>query len=163
MRRSNTNPQMFPHPNHLPRWLLLSLLTSGALLLVSGLLWDALHYFAGAGSDELALPHRLEHPLMQLHGLGLIGFVFALGGLAPVHVPRGWREQRNRKTGLLMIAAALFLALSGYALYYWVGEASRNWVGIAHAAVGTLMALLLAVHALWRRSKRFSSKVRSDQ
>ena len=142
---------MYPHPNRLPRWLLSTLLVTGVLLLASGLLWDALHYFVGAGQSELAFPHPWEAPLMRLHGLAMIGFLFALGGLGPVHVPRGWRENRNTRSGVMLISAAVILALSGYALYYWVSEATRGWVGIAHTAVGALMALALGVHALWRR------------
>ena len=139
---------MHPHPNRLPRWLRAVLLVSGALLLLSGVLWLALHWRHGFSSDDLALPHPWEHPLMQLHGFVLIPFLFALGALSPVHVPRGWREKRNLKSGLALIASTVLLAGSGYALYYWVDDLARDWVGWLHAVLGILLALVFAAH--WR-------------
>lgn len=139
---------MFPHPNHLPRWLKPILLGSGALLVVSGTLWLWLHYSSGAGSAEGALPHPLEALLMRLHGLGVFLFLFALGGLGPVHVPRGWREGRSRRSGLSLIASAVLLTGTGYALYYWVGESARPFVGWLHSGIGAAMALAFAIH--WR-------------
>jgi hypothetical protein len=134
---------VFPHPNHLPRWLNRLLLGSGTALLVTGLAWDALHY--GRGADTLPSPG--EHWLMRAHGLAVLAFVVALGGLGPVHVPRGWRQERNRGTGATLLALAAALLASGYALYYFTGDASRDWVGILHAALGTALAALV----LWHR------------
>lgn len=139
---------MHPHPNRLPRWLRAVLLGSGALLLITGLLWLALHWRHGLSTAALELPHAWEHPLMQLHGFALIPFLFALGALSPVHVPRGWRERRNLKSGVALIASCLLLAASGYVLYYWVDELARDWLGWLHAGIGTLLAVVFAAH--WR-------------
>ena len=139
---------MYPHPNTLPRWLKTLLLASGALLIVTGGLWLWLHYGLGAGSDEGALPHPWEAGLMRAHGLGVIVFLFALGGLGPVHIPRGWRERRSLRSGLTLAACALLLAASGYGLYYWVSEAQRPLLGWLHSAVGAVMGLVFALH--WR-------------
>ncbi len=144
---------MYPHPNNLPDWLKPVLLGGALLLAVTGALWLWLHYRLGAGSAEGALPHAWEAMLMRLHGLGVVVFLFALGGLGPVHVPRGWREQRSVRSGLTMVTCAVLLAASGYALYYWVGEAMRPLLGWLHSAVGLLMAIAFVFH--WRgRSTR---------
>lgn len=137
---------MFPHPNRLPRWLHRLMLISGALLLLSGLGWEVLRDTLGAGREQVALPHPGEAWLMRLHGLALLGFVLALGALGPVHVPRGWREGRNRRSGLLLIVAAIFLLCSGYALSYWVGDETRRAVGLSHTTVGVMLALLVSWH-----------------
>lgn len=137
---------MFPHPNRLPRWLHRLLFASGALLLASGLGWELLHDLLGAGSAEFAMPHPGEPWLMRLHGLAVIAFLVALGGLGPVHIPRGWREQRKRATGLLLIAAAATLGLSGYALGYFAGDETRRAIGLAHTAIGVAMAALALAH-----------------
>jgi hypothetical protein len=139
---------VFPHPNRLPRWLNRLLLISGALLLATGLGWDALHYTIGGGSGGLPAPG--ESWLLRAHGLVMLAFTVALGGLGPVHVPRGWRQKRNRITGLMLAGAATLLLASGYALYYWTGDASREWVGVSHALVGTAAAAVV----LWHRRAR---------
>lgn len=139
---------MHPHPNRLPRWLRTLLMASGAALLLTGLLWAALHWRAGFASADLLLPHPWEHPLMQLHGLAVIGFLFALGALSPVHMPRGWRERRNLGSGVSLIAVAAVLAGSGYALYYWVDDRTHLWVGALHTVTGVVLAAVFAVH--WR-------------
>lgn len=139
---------MHPHPNRLPHWLRRLLILSGLALLLTGLTWEALHWRAGFSNLELVLPHPWEAPLMRAHGLAMIGFLFALGGLGPVHVPRGWRELRNRKSGLLLIASAAALAGTGYALYYWTSETARPQVGWLHSGFGLLLALVFALH--WR-------------
>lgn len=85
---------------------------------------------------------------MRLHGLAVLAFLFALGGLGTVHVPRGWRQRRNHFSGLSLIAFAVALTVSGYALYYWVDELARVWVGGVHAVLGLLLAAVFAWH--WR-------------
>lgn len=137
---------MFPHPNKLPRWLFWLLLLSGSALLLSGGGWLLAHWGYGAGSEELALPHPAEHRLIQAHGLAALLFTLALGGLGPVHLPRGWRQQRNHRSGLALVGAALLLLLSGYALYYWVDEAIRPAIGWLHSGIGLAMAIVLLVH-----------------
>lgn len=141
---------MFPHPNPLPRWLKPLFWGAGALLLFTGLLWLWLHYRYGTASAE-GLPHPAEHPLIQAHGLAALLFTLALGALGPVHVPRGWREGRNKRSGLLLITSAALLLASGYALYYFTSEEWRPWVGGLHAGVGSAMALVVGLHAKWRQ------------
>lgn len=137
---------MFPHPNLLPRWLHRLLLISGAALLLTGLCWEAVHYTLGGGRGAQALPHASEAWLMRLHGAGVLAFTLALGALGPVHIPRGWRQRRNWISGLFQVGFALALLLSGYALSYFTDDSNRSVVGLLHAAIGVLMALVLIFH-----------------
>ena len=138
------------------RWQHHALATAGALLLLTGALWLALHYTVGAGAGEL--PHPLEAWCLRLHGLGAFAGVFMLGVLAAAHVPQGWRlSQRRgwigqRRSGLALCALAGALVLSGYALFYFSPEALRSALGWGHSAVGAAMAALVLTHR--RRGQR---------
>ena len=145
-----------PHPTHvprhrLPRWQRRALHASGLALLLTGLVWLALHYSVGAGTGEL--PHPLEAWCLRLHGLAAMAGVFLLGALAAAHVPQGWRLSRRwhlagqKRTGLLLCALAALLVLSGYLLYYFAPEDMRPALGWTHAGLGVAMAAVV----LWHR------------
>ena len=139
-----------PHAHRLVRWQRLALYLSGALLVVTGLVWLGVHYSVGAGAGEL--PHPLEAWSLRLHGLGAFIGLFVLGALAAAHVPQGWRlshrrrwaGQRNSGLGLCVIGGVL--VLSGYLLYYFAPESVRPALGWVHSAAGVAMGLLVAYH-----------------
>jgi hypothetical protein len=141
-----------PHPaaQHLARWQRVSLYTVGALLLVTGSLWLAVHYGVGAGAGEL--PHPLEAWTLRLHGLAAFAGLFLFGVIAASHLPHGWRLSRRRRwahqrrTGLLLCALALALALSGYLLYYFAPETIRPALGWVHSIAGLAMAAVMTLH-----------------
>ena len=140
-----------PHAvSHFARWQRWCVYAAGALLLLSGVAWLALHYLLGAGAGEL--PHPLEAWLMKLHGLAATLGTFVLGAMAAAHVPQGWRLSRRhrwahqRRTGLLLSALAAALVLSGYLLYYFAPEWLRPGLGWAHSASGLVMAMVLTLH-----------------
>ena len=138
------------HSHRLVRWQRDALYLSGAVLLLTGCLWLAIHYSIGAGAGEL--PHPLEVWSLRVHGLAAFAGVFVLGVLAAAHIPQGWRlSQRRRwvaqrRSGLWLCASGALLVLSGYALFYFAPEAARPAMGWAHAVIGTVMALLIASH-----------------
>lgn len=151
------HPRAHPlHPKHpprhrLPRWQRRTLYAVGALLLVTGLAWLALHYSVGAGVGEL--PHPLEAWCLRLHGLAAMAGLFVLGALAAAHIPQGWRLSRRwqlagqQRTGVLLCAVGVLLVLSGYLLYYFAPEDLRPALGWAHAGLGVVMAGSI----LWHR------------
>jgi hypothetical protein len=145
---------MTRHTNRLPGWHRLTLYTSGAVLLASGLLWLALHYSVGGGAG--GLPHPLEAWAMRLHGLAAFAGLFVLGVIAGSHIPHGWRmsgRQRwapQRGTGLMLALLGGALVLTGYLLYYFAPETVRPALGWLHTGVGLAMGAALAVH---QRSK----------
>lgn len=136
-------------PNPLRPWLRRLLRAAAGSLLVSGLAWIPVHYLYGAGAGEL--PSPAEPWLMRWHGLAVLGMLWALGAISAAHAPRGWAMGRQRLTGAALLGGWAVLAGSGFALSYLVPEAWRPGVGLAHAAAGTAVFALGAVHGRRRR------------
>jgi len=149
MIRAPHNPP-HRHVHRLVRWQREALYFSGAVLLLTGCLWLAIHYSIGAGTGEL--PHPLEAWSLRVHGLAAFAGVFVLGVLAAAHIPQGWRLSQHRRwatqrtSGLWLCASGALLVLSGYALFYFAPEAIRPAMGWVHAVIGAVMALLIASH-----------------
>ena len=151
MVRPPPSPARAPyHAHRLIRWQRLALYLTGALLLLTGGAWLAVHYSVGAGAGEL--PHPLEVWALRLHGLLAFAGVFVLGVLAAGHIPQGWRLSHRRRwesqrsSGVLLCTIGALLVLSGYALFYFAPESVRPALGWAHAFVGVTMAVLIASH-----------------
>ena len=122
---------------------------SGALLLVSGILWLVFHYFLRVHGELGEAPHPLESWWLRFHGAAAMLVLLVLGSLLPVHVRRGWHQRRNLLAGMVLGTAALLLIASGYALYYFGGEEARPWISAFHWVLG-LGALPLVVWHIWR-------------
>jgi hypothetical protein len=116
------------HPAH--RALLYIVL---ALLFASGL----------AGEME-----AVRATLMKVHGAAAMGTLVFLGVLLARHVPGGWAARANRLSGALLLAAALWLTLTGYLLYYAGGEKLREIAAQTHLWVGIGVAALFSVHLI---------------
>lgn len=124
-----------------------SLYFFASLLWLSGLGWLIAHYAFRPG-DPLAGAHPSEPWWLRVHGAAVLGFLIAFGALLPGHIGRGWRQGLNRGSGLAMIVAAAILTLSGYGLYYLVGDAWRGWASLIHWTAGLASAVALLVHVL---------------
>jgi len=139
--------------NPLRPWLRGLLRASAWSLLLSGLLWLPVHYLYGAGAGELPAP--LEPWLMRWHGLAVLGLLWALGAVSAAHAPRGWamkRAPRQRWSGAVLLGGWGGLAASGFALSYLTPEPWRAGAGLTHAAAGTAVFVLGAVHGRRRRT-----------
>src|SRR6185312_3315029 len=124
----------------------------GALLALSGVGWLVCHYWLRA--PGLA-PHPLEVWWLRLHGAAMVGFLVVFGMLLPAHVKHGWRQGRNRGSGVPVIVATAFLTLTGYGLYYIVSDGLRDWVGVLHWTVGLAAVGGLGLHvALGKQQAR---------
>ena len=153
-----TDHRPHSHAPHVPlrashrliRWQRLGVYLAGAVLLLTGGLWLAVHYSVGAGTGEL--PHPLEAWSLRLHGLAGFAALFMLGVLGASHIPHGWRlsaRQRwtyQRNSGLALCVLAALLTASGYLLYYFAPEMWRASIGWVHAFIGVAMAALLLHH-----------------
>lgn len=139
---------MVGNVHRLVRWQRDVLYGAGAVLLVSGIGWLALHY--GRSAD--ALPSPIEAWAMRIHGLASFLVVFGFGALAASHVPQGWRLSqrlrwaRQRGSGVILCALAATLAATGYLLYYFAPEGVRPALGGLHSALGVAMALVVVWH-----------------
>jgi hypothetical protein len=149
MHRPSHHPGQ-AHAHRLVRWQRLALHLTGALLLLTGVVWLGVHYTVGAGAGEL--PHPLEAWAMRLHGLSAFGGLFVLGALAAAHVPQGWRLSHRRRwagqrnSGVALCVLGGLLVLSGYLLYYFASETVRPALGWAHTVVGAGMGILIGIH-----------------
>ena len=102
-----------------------------ALLVLSGALWEA--GFARA-------------LFIKVHGAAAMASLVALGALLARHVKCGWAAKVNRTTGVVMLAALVWLVVSGYLLYYAGDEGLRTYASQTHFWVGLALAAMFAVH-----------------
>jgi hypothetical protein len=124
----------------------------GMVLMLSGLAWLVCHYWLRAPGPA---PHPLEVWWLRLHGAAMVGFLVVFGALLPVHVKHGWRQGLNRSSGLLVVVAIVFLALTGYGLYYIVSDELRDWVSVLHWTVGLAAIGMVGLHiALGKQQAR---------
>ena len=141
---------MHRHHHRLVPWQRRVLYVSGAVLILTGAGWLAMHYSVGAGVGEL--PHPSEAWLMRLHGMAMFVWLFSQGTLAAAHVPQGWRLTSRhrwagqRNSGVMLCVASGSLAVTGYLLYYFAPNSVRPALGWAHTAVGLVMAGLVLSH-----------------
>ena len=119
----------------------------------SGALWLMLHYFAQRRGDFGIEPHPLEFWMLALHGACAFATLWLAGWIWTTHILPWWHGQRRRNSGIVLIAVAGVLIVSGYLLYYASGDAVREWVSLIHWCVGLAAAIPMVVHAL--RSRRY--------
>jgi hypothetical protein len=124
-----------------------------SLLWTSGALWLAFHYYLRVEGEFGITPHPAEIWWLRLHGLMVFGVLLALGSVLPNHARRAWQLKKNRSSGLLMKAIFLWLAISGYALYYFATESNENWLPVLHWGAGIGMPLMLVLHIRKGRKK----------
>jgi hypothetical protein len=119
-----------------------------ALLWLSGVAWLVLHLAFEPRTEFGPLPHPWEATLMRLHGPLAVAGVFLLGWLGAGHILERWRRARNRLSGWILLACAVLLVFSGYALYYSVGPVHTGsaWV---HEWLGAAAIIVALAH--WRR------------
>lgn len=121
---------------------------SGGLLTLSGLVWLGLHYAAPTGAPAAALA-------LETHGAAAMAVLFLAGAVAALHVPGGWRERKNRSSGIAVASLLLLLTFTGFLLYYAGDDMVREAAGVAHWAVGLAAPLLVWLHTcLGRGAKR---------
>jgi hypothetical protein len=121
-----------------------------AVLAVSGLVWLIDHALRG---DDA--PVGMIAPWsMKIHGGAAMLSLFGFGLLWDAHVRRGWAMKKSRWSGSTVGAAMLLLALSGFGLYYFDGEALRRATEWLHWIVGGLAVLLLIWHLVLAKCVR---------
>ena len=89
-----------------------------------------------------------------MHGAAAFATLFALGAMSANHVRRGWILNRNRVSGSLVIAAAILLTVTGYALYYLVSDDTHAPVSTLHWVAGLALVPILIGHIVAGRGAR---------
>lgn len=143
-----------PRPTSLPRWQEWAVYVSFAVLLLTGAAWLILHTWVRTQGEFGPEPHPAEHWMLIIHAIGAYSFLVVLGALIPVHVPLGWRQKRNRFTGVTVASLCALLALTALALYYVGADIPRHWASVVHWAVGLAAVPVLVVHVTRGRSRR---------
>lgn len=117
-----------------------------ALLWLSGALWLAFHYFLRMEDEFGPAPHPLEAWWLRLHGLTVMAALALAGSLAPNHIRLAWNRRRNHRSGLLMLTLTVWLAATGYALYYFSTDDNAAWLPLLHWIAGLALPLALVLH-----------------
>jgi len=118
-----------------------AVIATATLLWLSGALWMALHYLVPGHNEFGPLPNPYEAPLLSLHGVAAVVGVFLFGWLGASHMLVRWPAAGDRPSGLLLLACAVVLVVSGYALYYTTGglhdgaAVLHEWLGLATLGV----------------------------
>jgi hypothetical protein len=123
-------------------------------LWLSGALWLVFHDFLMRPGEFGLTAHPLEQWWLRAHGAFAFASLWLLGLLSVAHVEERWTWRRQRGSGLVLLGAYVWLALSGYLLYYAGGEELRAAVSVGHWAVGLMALLLLVLHRRLRRRAR---------
>lgn len=120
------------------------------LLLATGFTW----LFAHFGRSDEALPSPIEPWSMKIHGAAAMGAIFAVGTMLQRHLLPGWRAGRNRAAGAAMCIALGLLAMTGYGLYYFDGDALRSITEWLHWGAGCVLPVALVTHVVAARASR---------
>jgi hypothetical protein len=86
--------------------------------------------------------------LLMLHGGAAMATLMLLGALAPLHIQRAWRSERNRLTAVCMLTFNSLLVVTSFGLYYAGADILRTWSSNIHEGVGLGLPLLFLIHVL---------------
>jgi hypothetical protein len=123
-----------------------------AALFGTGVLWFVADRFKDATEGEVW--QLLGARVLMLHGGAAMIVLLILGALYPLHIRRGWRADKNRLMGAIMVALNAALILTAFALYYLGSETLRPWISNIHFYIGLSLPILLAFHVVQGRRTR---------
>jgi hypothetical protein len=112
------------------------------VLLATGAGW----MFAQRHVEEEAW-EKVPRLLLKIHGGAAMLSLLVLGAVS-LHIKRGWRAKRNRLSGAALVAVNVFLAGSGYGLYYASSDELRDWLSRWHAWIGLGLTVIIPAHVI---------------
>jgi hypothetical protein len=142
---------------HLPAWQKALIYTSFTLLASAGVSWlifENLIRIEGEFGPERS---PWQPWMLTVHGLGCFAFLVAIGTMLPVHVRLGLIGKRSRRSGIATAMIALFMAITGYGLYYIADDGVREWTSTIHWIGGLTTIALLGSH-VWLGSRKTKPK-----
>lgn len=124
------------------------------VLFITGAVWWALQRWGNVETEFGSTAHPAAPWVMRVHGAAAMLMLLVLGWLVPVHVLRGWRARRNRRSGAGLVAVLGTLTITGWLLYYAGGEKLRAAASALHVWLGLTLPLIIVAHIwLGRRSR----------
>jgi hypothetical protein len=123
-----------------------SLYACVALVASSGVAWLYGHYAGG--------PRWFTALSLEIHGGAMMVLLVLAGSVIALHAPTGWREGKNRASGLVLSAVMLSLTATGFLLYYLGNEEARAATSVVHWTLGLASAFMLPLHARSGRRSR---------
>ena len=124
-------------------WQINTFTFSLVLLWLTGLLWISLQLMGP--SEAFVRPY-----LLTLLGLLIAPLFIGLGGLWAAHMPKGWKPEKKKISGLSLIFFLCFLSISGLLLYYLGPIYLKDLTGLFHSVIGLILVPLV----FWHYSKR---------
>lgn len=124
------------------------------LLFVTGAVWLALDRWGLRETEFGVEAHPAQPWILRLHGAAAMAGLVVLGVLLPLHVRRGWKADRNRTNGVILLVFCGVLVASGYLLYYAGSDRLRHGSAVLHDVAGLALPLLILAHVLLGRRTR---------
>jgi hypothetical protein len=118
-------------------------------LAVSGLLLVPTTLAMRLGWDlPWRLPGGARIGVAAMHAAASFAMLFVFGALWSIHARAGWRRNRQRKSGALLVLGFTGLALTAIGVYYLGESGAADVTALVHLALGVALALPLGVHAV---------------
>jgi hypothetical protein len=133
------------------RWLLYVTLWG---IWLTGIAWVIVHYFMREKGKFGFKTNPWEGWWLMAHGGVAVLATFLFGWMWSKHVVTGWDLRWRRRSGGTLAGTAIFLILSGYALYYIGDPDWLNWTAIAHWGIGIAAVALFFIHWLSKSRPR---------
>lgn len=141
------------------RW---SVWTTSAATIASGAVYLGMKYFMVSDDPYTVINHPLQPLVLKIHILVSPLLVFALGLIALKHVAEHLRRKikAGRRSGLLLVASAAPMVVSGYLIQVLTDERWLRMAALTHIVTGTLFAFGAAAHwaAMLRRKNGSNAK-----
>jgi hypothetical protein len=134
-----------PRPGRLPPFRRIIVYGVALGLWCTGAAWLLLHYFFPREGTFGRTPNPFEPWLLAAHGALAFASLWVLGLLWVAHVPIGWFSGRRRWSGSVVFVLALWLAISGYLIYY-AGEQLMSLAVLLHWSVGLGAPAVFLIH-----------------
>lgn len=114
----------------------------------TGLAYGLARWFGERMGEFGPEPHPWQGTLQHVHVLGVPLLVFALGWMVKGHGMPGLKARRRRLSGLGLLALAIPMVLSGYAIQVATSPALQLAFRWIHGLSAGLFCLASGIHAL---------------
>jgi hypothetical protein len=129
-----------------PPWLRLGIHLAFAVLWIAGAAVFTLKHFFPAGTEFGPAPNPAAAPLLVVHGVVAVLVTFLFGWIAADHVQMMWRVGADRASGLWLLWLVAILIVTGFAGFFLVTDAVRDWNGLLHGLLGLALIAPWLVH-----------------